>query len=132
MEEFVRKYEIRAHHGMCLAFFEGKGYSDGFVKHMAEIKKELAEDPPVRLLDQTDDICCFCPHNKNGYCESEKKVKRYDRQVLNMCGLKADTEIKWSIFESLVKEKIISAGIREAICGGCQWSFVCKKAFYNL
>ena len=28
---------LRAHHGMCLAFFEGEGYSDLFVAHMGKI-----------------------------------------------------------------------------------------------
>ena len=29
--------KLRAHHGMCLAFFEGKGYSTGFTARMALI-----------------------------------------------------------------------------------------------
>ena len=32
---------LRAHHGMCLAFFEGKGYSDGFTAHMRDILHSL-------------------------------------------------------------------------------------------
>ena len=27
---------LRPHHGMCLAYFEGKGYSDGFTVNMTE------------------------------------------------------------------------------------------------
>ena len=34
--EVTTTYRIRPHHGMCLYFFEGKGYSEGFTKHMAE------------------------------------------------------------------------------------------------
>ena len=26
--------KLRAHHGMCLAFFEGKGYSSAFTENM--------------------------------------------------------------------------------------------------
>ena len=34
--EVTTTYRIRPHHGMCLYFFEGKGYSEGFIKHMVE------------------------------------------------------------------------------------------------
>ena len=37
--EVTTTYRIRPHHGMCLYFFEGKGYSEGFTKHMAEVKE---------------------------------------------------------------------------------------------
>ena len=32
--------KIRAHHGMCLHFFEGKGYSNEFTAHMQKIYEE--------------------------------------------------------------------------------------------
>ena len=51
---------LRAHHGLCMAYFVGEGYSSGFKKHMAE-----------------------------------------------------------------VQEKIIAKGLREEICGDCQWSSIC-------
>ena len=35
------KYKIRPHHGMCIAFFKGKGYSEKFTAHMKDIIKEL-------------------------------------------------------------------------------------------
>ena len=28
---------LRPHHGMCLAYFKGEGYSDGFSAHMKEV-----------------------------------------------------------------------------------------------
>ena len=28
---------LRPHHGMCLAYFEGKGYSDGFTVNMQKM-----------------------------------------------------------------------------------------------
>ena len=30
---------LRPHHGMCLAYFKGEGYSNGFTAHMAEMLK---------------------------------------------------------------------------------------------
>lgn len=42
-------YKIRAHHGMCLSFFQGKGYSGDFVENMARMKAILAENPEIIL-----------------------------------------------------------------------------------
>ena len=63
MEE-TTTYRIRPHHGMCLYFFEGKGYSDGFTAHMAEVKNWLlGEKGPasLQLVGETDEICSACP-----------------------------------------------------------------------
>ena len=49
----------------------------------------LEENPLVRLTDQADEICRACPNNLSGQCESAKKVRRYDREVLSRCGLTA-------------------------------------------
>ena len=90
--EVTTTYRIRPHHGMCLYFFEGKGYSEGFTKHMAEVKEWLlGKNGPasLRLVGTTDEICSACPHNKGGSCESAEKVERYDAGVLKYTGLKA-------------------------------------------
>ena len=78
---------LRAHHGLCLRFFQGKGYSGAFVENMARKKAMLEENPLVRLTDQADEICRACPNNLCGQCESAEKVRRYDRAVLSLCGL---------------------------------------------
>ncbi|MGN0376150.1 MAG: DUF1284 domain-containing protein [Suilimivivens sp.] len=123
----MSNYRIRAHHGMCLAFFEGKGYSSEFVKHMGEIKESLAENPVITVVVQTDDICSFCPNNENGICTVEEKVAGYDSTVLSLCGLKPDALVNFKEFEKLVDEKILAAGRRREICGGCQWESICGK-----
>lgn len=117
---------IRAHHGMCLAFFEGKGYSGGFTNHLARLRTRLLrEDPEVRLCSGTDEICSRCPNNAEGLCSAAEKVDRYDRAVLEYCGLSAGRRIRWSAFSRLVEERILSPGKREAICGDCQWNELC-------
>lgn len=120
------QYEIRAHHGMCLAFFEGRGYSDGFIKHMQDMKDGLEEDAGVRLIREKDEICAFCPNNKEGRCESADKVGRYDKEVLRLCGLQAGTLISWKHFTNLVEERILLSGKRAHICGDCQWNSLCS------
>lgn len=117
---------IRPHHGMCLAFFEGKGYSGGFTAHMAQVQARLLrEDPEVRLCLETDEICSRCPNNERGRCSAAEKVERYDRSVLEQCGLTDGRRIRWSAFSRLVDERILSPGRRGAICGDCQWNRLC-------
>ena len=119
------KYTIRGHHGMCLAFFHGKGYSKEFVDNMTAIKEDLKSDPLVKIVRETEDICACCPNNINNKCQSFYKVLRYDNEVLKACGLKSGDVLPYSAFEKLVKEKILVQGFREKICGDCQWSSIC-------
>lgn len=119
------RFEIRAHHGMCLAFFRGKGYSPEFVANMTKIKSSIKDNPLVKIVNHTEDICAFCPHNQAGKCDSFQKVLDYDNKVLQLCGLKSGDIIPFSEFENLVKEKILAPGNREKICGNCQWTDIC-------
>lgn len=118
-------YKIRAHHGMCLAYFKGKGYSAEFTEHMGKVKRELEKNPKVRIIDETDDICGHCPNNVSGVCTSMDKVAGYDHKALALCGLEAGTELEWKAFEGLVRSRILDAGKRKAVCGDCQWNDVC-------
>lgn len=123
----MQEYQIRAHHGMCLAFFEGKGYSSEFTKNMGEKKRILEENPKVRIVAKTDDICLACPNNREGCCLSGSKVENYDRQVLSYCRLQEGVSMNFLDFSALVKECILAAGKREEICGDCQWDFLCGR-----
>ena len=138
---------LRAHHGMCLAFFRGKGYSEDFSSHMGRIKALLEADPEqvIEVICSTDDICAACPNNAGGICTSEEKVARYDAGVMaRLCpegaagkagsemaggeltgGEMAKVEMTCAEFARLVRERILAAGEREKICGDCQWSEIC-------
>lgn len=120
-------YKLRAHHGLCLAFFQGKGYSGAFVENMTRIQTALEENPLVCLTAGADDICAACPNNHSGRCETEEKVRRYDREVLRRCALSDGDVLSFRELEELVDHQILSAGQREEICGDCQWSALCHK-----
>lgn len=121
----MKIYRIRAHHGMCLAFFQGKGYSEEFAEHMGRINQELEKNPKVCLADAADDICTHCPHCVSAVCRSAEKVANYDRKVLELCGLEVGAVLEWKVFEELVKRNILDAGKRKAVCGDCQWDALC-------
>ncbi len=119
--------KIRAHHGMCLHFFEGKGYNDEFTGHMQKIYEKMQENPEIELVVQGDEICKKCPNLENGICKTQELVLGYDKEVLKKCGLVKDMKISWKDFSKLVEERIIFSGERQNICGNCQWSSICEK-----
>lgn len=118
---------LRAHHGMCLAFFEGKGYSQGFTAHMQTILDGMQNDPMLELVTEGDSVCTACPNLESGVCRTAQKVLGYDRQVLTLCGLEAGTSLPWSEFSRLVTERVLAPGLRETVCGDCQWNAICKS-----
>lgn len=119
--------KLRAHHGMCLSFFEGKGYSDTFTKHMEQVQKMMELNPRVMLVAQSDMICEKCPNLKEGRCLSADKVRTYDEEVLKYCGVQENQEISWKEFHALVEENILLKGKRKEICKDCQWEEICSK-----
>lgn len=118
-------YSIRPHHGLCLSFFKGKGYSGAFVANMARVKGALEENPLICLAGGADDICAACPNNTSGRCESEEKVMHYDREVLRRCGLSVGQSMPYRELEERVRRDILLPGQREAVCGDCQWNGLC-------
>lgn len=120
-------YPIRPHHGMCLAYFIGNGYSSGFTAHMQEILDIFMRDAEVRLVVQTDEICSACPNSRAGSCLTPEKVEKYDRAVLEACDAEEGQEMTFLEFAAAVQEKVISAGKRLEICGDCQWNEICRE-----
>ncbi len=116
---------LRAHHGMCLAYFIGEGYSGGFTAHMGRVLAALKPDTPVRLAASVDAVCAACPNNAGGVCVSGGKAAGYDREVLERCGLEAGAELAFGVFTALVQERILGPGLRREICGSCQWDGIC-------
>lgn len=121
-----KAFLLRAHHGLCLRFFRGKGYSGEFIRNMTEKKAALEHNLPVRLTAQTDEICRACPNNRSGQCQSAEKAARYDREVLARCGLTAGEVLPYRELEKRVLENILIPGHREEICGDCQWTALCR------
>ena len=115
--------ELRPHHILCLLFFEGKGYSDGFTAHMAAFHEALASDPVLRLKAGEDVLCGRCPNQGTG-CPG---AAAYDGAVLSLCGLTPGEERRWSELAELAREKILRPGKLESVCGECQWAEICRE-----
>ncbi len=119
---------IRFHHGLCINFFEGKGYSQEFTENMTVVAEMLdRENPETEITLNNDIICGKCPNLTDGICRSIEKVSRYDRKVMDLCGISDGERISWKDFQKKVNEKIISAGKLYEVCHDCQWLYICRK-----
>ena len=123
-------WRIRPHHGLCIHFFAGKGYSAAFVNQMAAIVSELKMNPDRNIIlhNGTDFLCKSCPHNLNETCETEQKVAQYDHKCLTLCGLKNGQILPWKEFQVLVMKEIILPGRLPKICADCCWSGICQHS----
>lgn len=124
-------YKIRPHHGLCLFYFKGKGYSKEFVKNMTYIKSKLADNPLICITNQADVICSKCPNLMEGICNTQDKVTEYDRKVLEKCHLSSGDILPFLTFHNLILDNIIRPRKREEICGNCQWTSLCHIAEYE-
>lgn len=123
----MQEYSLRPHHGLCIAFFVGKGYSPDFTENMTAVISHLeSENPMITLVNGSDIICRNCPHCHNGICSSNEKVLEYDKAVSAFCDLHTNDIIYWKDFRKLIYEKIINTGHRRTICGNCQWDSLCS------
>jgi hypothetical protein len=123
--------KLRAHHGLCIAFFEGKGYNDYFVENMRNVITTLNSNPNVTITFDEDIVCVACPNNKNGICDCIEKVNRYDETVLRLCNIRNNTILPWQTFKALVMKKVIKAGMLSTVCSDCQWANICIKKGTN-
>ncbi|HAJ96462.1 MAG TPA: DUF1284 domain-containing protein [Ruminococcus sp.] len=129
----MSSFNLRPHHGLCIQFFEGKGYSPEFVRHMREMIFQLHEyNPYIALTVGADVLCSHCPHCIDNVCECSEKVQRFDKAVLQYCNLSEGSEMPWNDFQSIVKESILKKGLLAEICGDCQWFGICGKSKNNL
>lgn len=124
---------LRPHHGLCAQFFEGKGYSEGFVENMTAVLETLGGDPsrPVRLCCEADVICACCPHNRQGCCESGQKVLDYDAEVLRLCSLREGDTLSWREYCARVEERVIRPGRLRQVCRDCEWLAICEGKAVN-
>ena len=127
---FIKNIPLRPHHGMCLAYFKGEGYSDVFSAHMQEMLDIFQKGAKIQLHADTDEICSACPNNREGQCTDLtffSLVEAYDNAVLELCGLENGQIMEFDDFTDVVQKKILASGKRKEICGNCQWNEICAN-----
>lgn len=120
---------LRPHHGLCIQFYEGKGYNEEFTKKMDALINQIHRKPGmvIQLHTAVDVLCNSCPNNIDSECISYEKVKRFDEKVLSYCDLNSGQVLSMQEFLQIVKDMIIEKGLQPSICSDCEWYSICIK-----
>lgn len=121
----LEKIKFRPHHFLCMRYWVGNGYSESYTKFVNEILPQIKNGLPVEITFGPDSLCSVCPHLKNGICDSQERVMKFDKAVIDYCGMEEGQTVNWNNMFKLVSEKIMDAGLFESICGDCSWAEYC-------
>ena len=122
---------IRPHHLLCMGNYIGKGYSREFEINMSRVIAELKNRSVLTPVEGADDICAACPFDRRGVCETEEKVRRYDREVADRLGLVYGAEYEYEELARRVADEIYMTGDLTSICGDCEWHSLCLDVIKN-
>lgn len=118
----VKSYHLRVHHLLCSVLFEGKGYSEEFVKNMTHIVEGIKGRNEILLVTEPDLICESCPHKtKFNQCSlDDNQVEGKDERLLKT--LQLEIQKSYNAYElfNLVRSNITKE-IFEESCSSCQW-----------
>jgi hypothetical protein len=120
--------KIRAHHLLCIKYFQGLGYSKLFVENFYDVLKKLKLNPTIKIINYPDIICEACPNNKSDCCvknssESEISIRKKDVFVLTELDLKPEEDFEYNKAMELVENNLNNLRI---ICKDCEWLNICK------
>jgi uncharacterized protein len=130
--KYSKGIKIRAHHILCLQGFQGYGYSQDFVRNLAEINAHLESHPScsLQVVAEVDLICQKCPHQEGGNCHktvnSNPLMKHMDLMVLKKMGLEEGQKITAQKMYSRLIEVFKSKKDRQEICRECYWKDKCS------
>ena len=122
---------IRPHHLLCMGNYIGKGYSREFEINMSRVIAELKNRSVLTPVEGADDICTACPFDHRGVCETEEKVRRYDREAADRLGLVYGAEYEYEELARRVADEIYMTGDLTSICGDCEWHSLCLDVIKN-
>lgn len=133
------KIRFRPHHFLCALAFEGKGYSDEFVRGFQRIVDALRDEGKdgdlreIEVVGSSDSICHPCPNRRGKGCETEEKIARLDRAHSEILGVSPGEKVSWGVAKNLLAQRMTDEAFEKA-CAPCSWKSlgVCKKALEQL
>lgn len=130
---------FRPHHFLCTLGFEGKGYSDEFVRGFQKIADSLRErgeagdQTPIQVVAQTDAICEPCPNRTGKLCATEEKIQKLDQAHAAVLEIRSGDILTWGEAKTRIAEKMTTERFH-ASCAPCAWKGmgVCEAALNRL
>lgn len=124
-------FSLRPHHGLCIHFYGGKGYSKEFTDNMSLLISGIVDSSIVTMSNQMDRICSCCPNNKLDKCVTAEKVQRYDDKVLRLCGFHYGDKVSFKEFSDKIRTQILDKNMLYKVCSDCEWFCICSRNNIN-
>lgn len=124
----MKTIKLRPHHLLCMQFFVGHGYNQEFVNNLADIINKInKENCLIKIVNDNDDVCKYCPNIVSGICKDIDKVKVYDENVLKLTSLDYKT-YNYDEIRKAILDNIVTANIKlNSVCKSCCWINICEK-----
>lgn len=91
--------KLRGHHLVCLHYFQGKGYSQEFIRNLQELVGRAQEGEPVEVVAGPDDVCRACLNLRKERCrhknDAEAEIKKLDCRALCYLGASVGERATW-------------------------------------
>ena len=123
--------EVRlwGHHGICLHFLKGEGYSPELVTQLAHILKKAEAGIDIELLSGADDVCHVCPYLQGEECRytryADPEIRVMDKTALDLLKLTPGEITRWPALRE--KISLIFHQWSQAFCRECDWKTACEK-----
>lgn len=121
--------KLRGHHLICLHFYDGEGYDDGFIENLEGVLKRIAAEGVV-AAEGPDDVCGPCPHRREELCTysrtADREIREMDRKALALLRLSAGGKVDWARLRNTVET--IFPEWYATHCYLCSWRSVCEKS----
>lgn len=130
---------FRPHHFLCTLGFEGKGYSEEFVRGYQVIADQLrkrgieGDNTPIEVVESTDSICQPCPNRQGTSCATEEKIRALDGAHMKVLGIRGGDTLTWGEAKKKIAEKMTVEAHHKA-CAPCAWRSLglCEAALVKL
>lgn len=130
---------FRPHHFFCTLGFEGKGYSEGFVKNFEAIADQLrkqgrsGDEIQIEVVAGSDSICAPCPNRAGEVCTTEEKISALDHAHSEILGIRPGDVLTWGEAKERLASRM-SVDAHHSACAACSWRSmgVCEAALRRL
>jgi len=112
---------LRPHHALCLLLFCAVGHSERYASKMRQLigAMEQGKIQTIRMIEELDEICGYCPHNQGGFCEKADEVSVSDAKILALCGMTVGESLSWIELRQRLISHIVSQSVLADVCAGC-------------
>lgn len=124
------RLRLRPHHLLCIQNYRGHGYSRDFHQKMTAVIEVLRSPSgaEVLLTGGADDLCGFCPHCRDGSCESINP-DRFDALVCAHTQTAPGDTFTWKLSPGTDMSPVppVTKDLLEECCSGCSWFDLCLE-----